>query len=69
MSKISDLMHTDIGGLLAKVNVGIERLAAKTQMNTTVFYILAIALAVVLGLWAMRLIKPISALKIGRAHV
>lgn len=29
MSKISDLMHTDIGGLLAKVNVGIERLAAK----------------------------------------
>ena len=65
MSKISDLMHTDIGGLLAKVNVGIERLAAKTQMNTTVFYILAIALALVLGLWAMRLIKPISALVLG----
>ena len=65
MSKISDLMHTGTGDLLAKINEGIEKLADKTQMNTTVFYILAIAVAVVLGLWAMRLIKPISALLLG----
>lgn len=65
MSKISELMHTGTGDLLAKINEGIETLADKTQMNTTVFYILAIAVAVVLGLWAMRLIKPISALLLG----
>lgn len=65
MSKISELMHTGTGDLLAKINEEIETLADKTQMNTTVFYILAIAVAVVLGLWAMRLIKPISALMLG----
>ena len=65
MSKISDLLHTGGGDMLAKINDGIECLAEKTGLNTTLFYILAIAVAVVLGLWAMRLIKPISALLLG----
>ena len=65
MSKITDLLHTGVGDLLIKVNNRFDWLAEKTGWNTTVFYVVAIAVAVVIGLWAMRLIKPISALAIG----
>ena len=65
MSKITELLHTGVGDLLIKVNNRFDWLAEKTGWNTTVFYVVAIAVAVVIGLWAMRLIKPISALAIG----
>lgn len=65
MSKITELLHTGVGDLLIKVNNRFDWLAEKTGWNTTVFYVVAIAVAVVIGLWAMRLIKPIGALAIG----
>lgn len=65
MSKITELLHTGVGDLLIKVNNRFDWLAEKTGWNTTVFCVVAIAVAVILGLWAMRLIKPISALIVG----
>ncbi len=65
MSKITELLHTGVGDLLIKVNNRFDWLAEKTGWNTTVYYIVAIAVAVVIGLWAMRLIKPLCALAIG----
>lgn len=65
MSKITELLHTGVGDMLVKVNDGFDWLAGKLGWNSTVYYVVAIAAAVVFGLWAMRLIKPINALLLG----
>ena len=65
MSKITELLHTGVGDMLVKINDRFDWLGDKLGWNSTVYYAVAIAVAVVLGLWAMRLFKPINALLLG----
>lgn len=65
MNKITELLHTGVGDMLVKFNNRFDWLVDKLGWNHTVYYAIAIAVAVVMGLWAMRLIKPICAVLIG----
>lgn len=65
MDRLIVLLHSGFGELLNKFNHRLDWLAGQLGWNTTVYYILALALGVVLGLLAMRLIKPLSALLLG----
>ena len=65
MNKITELLHTGVGDMLVKFNNRFDWLVDKLGWNHTVYYAFAIAVAVVMGLWAMRLIKPICAVLIG----
>ncbi len=65
MNKITELLHTGVGDMLVKFNNRFDWLVDKLGWNHMVYYAIAIAVAVVMGLWAMRLIKPICAVLIG----
>lgn len=65
MSRITAILHTGVGDMLVKINNRFDWLGDKLGWNSTVYYAVAIALAVILGLWAMRLIKPICAILVG----
>lgn len=65
MSTISELFHTDIVDLLAKFNDWFQQMADQSRLLNWVQYVIAIAVAVIIGLWGKRLIKPICALLVG----
>lgn len=65
MNRINRLLHTGVSDMLTKVNNRFDWLADTLGWNKTVFYIVAIVIAIVIGLWAMRLIKPLTALGTG----
>lgn len=65
MNRVVGWFHTGFGELLNKFNNKLDWIVEQLEWNTTVYYILTLALGVVLGLLAMRLIKPLSALLLG----
>lgn len=65
MSTINELFHTDIVDLLARFNDWFQQMADQSRLLNWVSYVIAIAVAVVIGLWGMRLIKPICAVLVG----
>lgn len=65
MNRVIGWLRTGFGDLLIKFNNKFEWLLDKLDWNSTLYYILALALGLVLGLLAMRLIKPLSALLLG----
>lgn len=65
MHTLEKLLHTGFNDLPAKINECFDLLGNKLGWNETVYYAVMVAMAVILGLWAMRLIKPLGALFMG----
>lgn len=63
--KILKLLNTNVGDMLIKFNNRFEWLCEQWGWNQKVYYVVAVALAIVFGILAMRMIKPICGFMVG----
>ncbi len=65
MNKIIELLHQGLGEMVIHFNNRFDWLLGKLNWNSTLYYGVLIAVGILLGLFAMRLVRPICGLLCG----